>query len=646
MSYEDEESHVRVRIRVLDPSEPHVHVKVALEVARCIDPERMPCVEAEIEPLRPPSAQFHLPPQVEEPKDALEGAATGTRAGPALLEGRRLVYSGEPDSAEQCRLAVLEETERVVNAAEDADRSKMEHLSVTIYYSPPRWLGEVRERPTAQDAYDHIKDLLLRHYKANGLEPRFRVISNATFTRIWYVCALRGRKVKVTIRSPFEGIIGMANLAPASLEEIDLYAELTARANALFMDRQALTTYGPRLKQTLNLYRPDVPYGSFKFTNPAEHKEIWALDFNKQYTSMLLEFQGLPTVPFGAEFEYFDGEVQKDRLYMVRVSKRHPIYCKQVTLVFGCTLIKLRERCPKSRDLLHPYAQLQLHFVPCEDLKALVREVYETDEQGRPAGKYKNLQEALKKSAFNVAIGKTGTQCNKQEDATLFSSKEDAQRFQAMAGGSLHDVWDDTWTHTDPRVLEPAMEPTEGDLLCVIEDQVDKTFELHGVTCPGTESDDDDVSVLDGSHGDSESSSEPPFWMVGRRRVTELLDGFLLINMYVKDCARRQMFEAHESLEADGFEILGDKTDCIYVVRPPEPPRRKSYKEYYPSLKAMLFEGLGGAKLEYDKLPPTAPVHFQRTMDPRWLGGWEQETTDHWVWNDVTCEFRKRRLVF
>jgi len=299
------------------------------------------------------------------------------------------------------------------------------------------------------------------------------------------------------------------------------------------LSRNNLSTYSESLIDALNTYSRGPIMCSF--INPTKiPKDILAHDYNKAYTSNLLDLGYIPVFNSFDVFREYKNETIKDySIYFVEkigsAKDEFILLDKKFNLISGYTLNRVNINV-KILSVCHP-SILQLN-----SSSNVIKQIYDSD-----------LEIIHKKFIVNKIIGLTGKKYNKISASRLYFDKDEA--------------------YTDSKDLEGGR--------------------MASLKIPVT------YKIKKDENGNNEYFpiyDKEKIYIVSNTKKTNLDQGFLPIQFFIYDIMRLKMYNLYQKLSDQGAKIYGMNTDSLYINGDFEYKKKKRDNNVFESIGKTRFD--------------------------------------------------------
>lgn len=319
-----------------------------------------------------------------------------------------------------------------------SSRSKVDGKEFVLADTPREVLslfgGETTSTSDVNVIYNGcLNDLLLNYMMADGINPAIVLKTGAVVSTIYFPNLMKNEKpFKLGITNPC-AILGFKDERVESVEEYISWVKTEETLSRLLINRKNLSQYDPGVRDVLNKYCINIPYGSIEALEEGVAPPLCDMvDFIKQYASCLKSLPWIPVIsPFDVFEPYRHEPIKDDMIYLVEVCKDHIMYSKRYTIMFGFELKETRVKLE-----INVLFSLQIITRPIKSVSEFIESLF--DESN-------TLNSTVKKGIPNKLIGMCGKRYNKRKEVQIFKNEDDARLKMQSSGGFLHKLSDDVW---------------------------------------------------------------------------------------------------------------------------------------------------------------------------------------------------------
>jgi hypothetical protein len=154
-------------------------------------------------------------------------------------------------------------------------------------------------------------------------------------------------------------------------------------------------------------------------------------DFVKQYSTCLMEAPFIPSISPLDRFQPYDGhQIQDKYLYTINLTEIHPIYSKNISLIYGFILKRLLRDATMQR-IVRVVAFIPLIIHSNKLISQFIKNLYEDIE-------FNEVKDIFKKGICNQGIGKTLKKYNTNRLSSLYKNVDDANMHLTMHKGAKY----------------------------------------------------------------------------------------------------------------------------------------------------------------------------------------------------------------
>ena len=397
--------------------------------------------------------------------------------------------------------------------------------------------------------YNHSLTILLRDFiQKYNYEP-FIHFNAGRITSL----VIRKGEVFINIRDPGE----IDSELPQTFSNQEYFTTYNTLDKALYerlLNKNTKSFYNPNFFQIMRKFTRGPLVQAFKNDIP---KTYYMMDYNKAYTSNLLDMKFIPVFNIFDNFTPCTNDEKKKirdySFYYIRNIKDRDIPDTFIACNKECDVVTgyLLNRIPKLLEKVNILAVAHPHRLIENNCKSVIEEIYAS-----------NLDIKHKKFIVNKNIGLCGKFLNNKTTTHTYKDASEAMSHAKKYGGAINAL--------------------------VLEDINEKFDEF------------DNTNML---------------FILTQKKDSILEDGFLPIQHFIYDIMRLKMQEMYDDLKADNCDIIGIKTDSLYFTLPIEKKGKQTIFNKYEDLKAIKkdynkFDTIGTTRVEQGKGCPTTYIPF------------------------------------
>ena len=344
-------------------------------------------------------------------------------------------------------------------------------------------------------------------------------------------------------------------------------------------------------EQTMSFFNEYTRGGLFNSFYDEIYKDLYAFDFNKFYTSCLMELKYIPIFTRADNFIKYDGHQLEDyniyQVSLINPSMSSLVYSdKSICLSYGFVL----KQFDKEYNIIS-YIRPS-HLSPNVAIE-VVQNLYKNNK----------LSIADKKDIINIIIGKTGTKRNLRQESRVYLNKEEVEENIRLYGGYYYEYCKREY---DEKYKQKQEVKEISDLDYGLEDikisfdykkdKISLNLYVSGVkilNCDELNKNKTEKVIVN-------DKSKTLFYVYYSSKKESLINGFFPIQLAIYDLARFKMYKLYNELQETGLNVIGVRCDCIYVKNDTEliSKFKTTYPNYFAFTNKNDFNAIGKLKEE------------------------------------------------
>jgi hypothetical protein len=359
-----------------------------------------------------------------------------------------------------------------------------------------------------------------------------------------YVCITKNiiknkQKIQVKILiNIFSEIEDLNHDSSAELNNFDKYIESDKYFNEfykLLINKKNRSNYNENFHMWLLEYRPLPDYGSFdKIFNGftlEKNKKIFELDFNKAYINCLRSIKNFPVFQYFCEPEQYDNhEIKNETLYLIEVKIMCMLFNKKYTLIYGSNLSRLK----KDRYIILEFCEPS--YTSENNCDNFLRKLYADPNEFLETGENKKNDDG---TDYIDRSGKPVKEFIKRKDLYKDTINLNNQSVKFIGNKTIG-------------LLGKIFVKNEKGIYCKTLNEVNRLIETEGGYAYSIDNPNDNNDVIGYYH------------IKENNRL--LINGFLAIHTYIYDTMRMCLYTYINKLNKLNINVIGVKTDAIYVT--------------------------------------------------------------------------------